>query len=142
MPPQGDTLNGLFVPGGTRIAPCPWALTRKRAVFGDDAELFRPERWLEADDEKRQEMKRTTELVFGYGRWACAGRPIAFMELNKIFVEVRRPFSLRLLEVVLICDQLLRNFDFQLIYPTKPWTSVNQNLFMQKDMWVSVTDRR
>jgi hypothetical protein len=26
--------------------------------------------------------------VFGSGRWGCAGRMIAFMELNKVFVEV------------------------------------------------------
>lgn len=28
------------------------------------------------------------EMVFGYGRWMCAGNTVAFTELNKIFVEV------------------------------------------------------
>jgi len=88
VPPQGDTLNGKFVPGGTRIAPSLWSLSRNKAVFGDDSELFRPERWLEADVKKRTDMRQTVELVFGYGRWACAGKTIAFLELNKVFVEV------------------------------------------------------
>lgn len=60
----------------------------KRSIFGDDAELFRPERWLECDAAKATEMRRVVELVFGYGRWACAGKSLAFLELNKIFVEV------------------------------------------------------
>ncbi|KAJ9144220.1 Cytochrome p450 [Pleurostoma richardsiae] len=124
VPPQGDTLLGQFVPGGTRIAPSNWSLTRNKRIFGEDSELFRPERWVEASDETREEMRRTVELIFGYGRWACAGKSLAFLELNKVFVE------------------LLRNFDFQLVYPTRPWTSINHNLFLQKDMWVSVTERQ
>jgi cytochrome P450 len=95
VPAEGDIIDGKFVPGGVRIAPSSWAITRKKSIFGQDAELFRPERWLEADQAKSAEMRRTVELVFGYGRWACAGKPIAFLELNKIFFEVSallRPF--------------------------------------------------
>jgi hypothetical protein len=34
-------------------------------------------------------------LVFSYGKYACLGKNVAFMELNKVFVEV----SLLLLKV-------------------------------------------
>jgi hypothetical protein len=37
--------------------------------------------------------------------------------------------------------QLLRQFDFQLVYPGRPWKSVNYGLFLQRDMWVSVSLR-
>lgn len=37
--------------------------------------------------------------------------------------------------------QLLRHFDFQLVYPTQPWKSANYNLYLQRDMWVSVAVR-
>ncbi len=84
-------MAGKFVPGGTSIAQNSWSLLRHRTTFGDDADVFRPERWLLGDGdntEKRLEMERVAELVFGYGRWMCAGKVVAFMELNKIFVEV------------------------------------------------------
>lgn len=64
------------------------AMMRLEKVFGKDAQLFRPERFLECDETKKTEMVRTVELVFGYGRWLCAGRTLAFVELNKIYFEV------------------------------------------------------
>lgn len=88
VPPGGDIIDGKFVPEGVRIASSNWAMTHKKSLFGQDAELFRPERWLEADETRAAEMRRTVELIFGYGRWTCAGKSIAFLELNKIFVEV------------------------------------------------------
>jgi len=87
-PPEGDTLDGKFVPGGTKIAWNVWNLLRHKPTFGEDAYLFRPERWMEADPKKRLEMERHVELVFGYGRYVCMGKTIAMIELNKIFFEV------------------------------------------------------
>ena len=88
VPPEGDTIDGVFVPGGTRIAHNTLAIQRNKDIFGDDVQVFRPDRWLQADAEGRAAMKQTTDLVFGYGRWACLGKPVAYMELNKIYVEV------------------------------------------------------
>ncbi|KAK4102298.1 cytochrome P450 monooxygenase [Parathielavia hyrcaniae] len=126
VPPGGDTIDGRPVPAGTLIAPNHVAVGRLRAVFGADADIFRPERWLDAagrDREKKAEMRRVAELAFGYGRWGCAGKMIAFLELKKVFVE------------------LLRRFDFQLANPARPWKSANYNLYLQSDMWVSVSLR-
>lgn len=94
VPPQGDTLHGTFIPGGTQIAHNTWGVLRQESIFGRDADLFRPERWLEADAAKRSLMEKTTDLAFGYGRWACLGRPVAFIEMNKIYVEVGEYYSL------------------------------------------------
>lgn len=101
VPPQGDTLDGKFVPGGTKIAANKWSLLRDKAVFGEDVDIFRPERFLadrrfaDAKDsemgtnsQKITEMERHVELAFGYGRYACAGKTIAMMELFKFFFEV------------------------------------------------------
>jgi cytochrome P450 len=59
-------------------------------IFGADADIFRPERWLEAQGEQLQMMERNNELIFGYGRFQCLGKNVAFMELNKVFVEVNQ----------------------------------------------------
>lgn len=88
VPPHGETVGGFFIPGGTLIAANIPGLLRDTEVFGPDAAIFRPERWLEADDAQMAEMVGTVELMFGSGRWMCAGRPIAYMELYKIFFEV------------------------------------------------------
>lgn len=88
VPPEGDTLNGRFVPGGTRIGYGAWGIFRNRKVWGEDADVFRPERWLGDDKEKVKEMEGVLGLVFGEGRWQCLGKNVALMELNKVFVEV------------------------------------------------------
>jgi hypothetical protein len=47
-----------------------------------------PGRWLEATGDRLRYMENSNELVFGSGRYKCLGNPIAFVELNKVFVEV------------------------------------------------------
>lgn len=63
------------------------SLMRNRDVFGDDADAFRPERWLH-DGPHIARMAKTVDLAFGYGRSMCLGKPMAIIELNKFFVEV------------------------------------------------------
>ena len=46
--PKGGGLDGqapLFVPKGTSCRFAVYSLHRRRDVYGDDAEEFRPERW-------------------------------------------------------------------------------------------------
>lgn len=88
-PPGGDTINGRFVPGGTDIGQSIWAVMRSEKVFGADSQAFRPERWLEAEGENLEKMERSLGLVWGYGKFGCLGKGIAWMELDKIFFEVR-----------------------------------------------------
>ena len=64
-PPEGDTYNGMFIPGGTRIGHNTFALLRNKDVFGQDAEVFRPERWLTDDGKLRTDIRIFT---FGFGR--------------------------------------------------------------------------
>lgn len=88
VPPEGDTLNGVFIPGGTAVGWNLHSLMGAPRHFGPDADRFRPERFLEADKETRTARERLVEMVFGYGRFACAGKPLAMMELSKVFFEV------------------------------------------------------
>lgn len=37
--------------------------------------------------------------------------------------------------------QLLRNFDFCVVNPDRPWKSANLGLWMQSELWVEVTER-
>jgi len=118
VPATGDSWRGVELPAGTKVGFCMWGLMRNPEVWGDDADEFRPERWLETDGEKLREMEATLELVFGMGRWQCLGRNIALMELNKVFVE------------------LLRRFELVVYRPMEPLKSMSCGLFMQNDFWI------
>ena len=96
VPDGGDTVvvdgKSVFLPGGALISYAAWPLHRSKAIFGDDAHVFRPERWIGEKDTKRAaEMNRTHELIFGYGKYQCLGKPVALMEIEKIVFEVRLP---------------------------------------------------
>lgn len=89
VPPGGDTVCGKFVPGGTDLFVNILGMLRDKSVFGEDAHMFKPERFLEAEDEEhRNRLFKTADLVFGHGRWKCLGQKLAWMQLQKIFVEV------------------------------------------------------
>jgi cytochrome P450 len=88
-PTGGDTVNGIFYPEGTEVCVCPMGVGRRKDIFGEDADIFRPGRWTEANAETRRKYERATEVVFGSGRFACLGKNIAMIELHKVFVEVR-----------------------------------------------------
>ncbi|KAK1657049.1 cytochrome P450 [Colletotrichum godetiae] len=118
VPKGGDTFKGVYLPEGTRIGYGAWGIFRRGDVWGQDADDFRPDRWLTADAETLRSMEATLELVFGHGKWKCLGRNVAMMELQKIFVE------------------LLRRFDLVLCDPTRPWKSLNYGIFLQSQYWL------
>jgi cytochrome P450 len=89
VPPGGDVINGHFVPAGTKVGTAIFGIMRNKQIFGEDVDVFRPERWIEASPEKLKEREQTGELVFGTGRFGCLGKRLAWIELNKVFVEVR-----------------------------------------------------
>ncbi|KAK7431636.1 hypothetical protein QQZ08_001854 [Neonectria magnoliae] len=127
-PPNGDTviINGepVFLPGGTSIGYSAHGIHHSEEIYGRDAKVFKPERWLNSDPDKLATMIRTNELIFGHAKFQCLGKPVAHLELGKTIFE------------------LMRNFDMALISPTKPWDARNHlGLFAISDMWVQVMDR-
>ncbi|KAJ4354575.1 uncharacterized protein N0V89_006312 [Didymosphaeria variabile] len=49
VPPGGATIEGHYMPAGTIVSMNAWVVHRDRDVYGADADVFRPERWLERD---------------------------------------------------------------------------------------------
>lgn len=87
-PPGGENVNGVFYPEGIEMAICDEAMCRREDIFGEGSHIFRPERWIEADEETRKRYNRVVDSIFGTGRFQCLGKHIAMMELHKTFVEV------------------------------------------------------
>ncbi|KFA48553.1 hypothetical protein S40293_00417, partial [Stachybotrys chartarum IBT 40293] len=88
VPPEGDHLSGYFVPGGTQVGQGFHGLGRSKAVWGEDANTFRPERWLVANEEELRRMVAAVDTHFGAGKYSCLGKPIALMELHNAVFEV------------------------------------------------------
>lgn len=88
-PPEGARVNDVWIPGGTQVAHAHHSMMRRVDIFGADADIFDPDRWLTADPNTLKQRERVWELSFSHGRSVCLGRPIALMELNKVIVEVR-----------------------------------------------------
>lgn len=55
-------------------------------MYGEDADLFRPERWLESEERSR-EWERM-DVTFGAGYCSCLGKNVAMVEVCKVVVEV------------------------------------------------------
>ena len=45
VPPCGAMIDGQHYPGGVGVSVNAWPVHRDKAVFGQDADSFRPERW-------------------------------------------------------------------------------------------------
>jgi hypothetical protein len=59
VPKGGTIISGRGIPEGTIVGINAWVIHRDKKIFGEDADKFRPERWLEADEEKLKAMERT-----------------------------------------------------------------------------------
>jgi cytochrome P450 len=94
VPAGGAEISGHWLPGGTTIAvPVP-VVHRNVKVFGEDANDFRPDRWVEADEHQRIVMERTM-LAFGAGKRVCLGRHIAELEMKKVIPRLLLEFDVR-----------------------------------------------
>lgn len=91
VPKGGFALpDSRFIPGGTIVGMNPWVLSRNKGVYGTDAVSFKPERWLQRNDEsdeafkEREHRMREADLAFGHGSRSCFGRNFALLVVYKV----------------------------------------------------------
>lgn len=61
VPEGGAEVQGVFFPAGTSIGINTWVPHFDKSVWGADAKVFRPERWIEAEKEGGQRFKTMQE---------------------------------------------------------------------------------
>ena len=84
-----DVVCGLRVPAGTQVGWAALAVMRDSEIFGADADMFEPRRWVDVKEQKLREMEAVYGLVFAVGtRWECPGRKLAVAELGKALFDV------------------------------------------------------
>jgi cytochrome P450 len=97
VPERGLTLSDgsgheYYIPPGTTVGASPLALQCNKAIFGDDAEEFRPERWL--GDEKTRLALEKYSLVFGSQDRSCPGRNISEQVIYKSIPTLMKHFDI------------------------------------------------
>lgn len=65
VPVGGMKFGGVQIPAGTSIGSAAWLVHRNKALYGDDADIFRPERWSEVDKETKGKMERSLQFFGG-----------------------------------------------------------------------------
>ncbi|GKT65505.1 pisatin demethylase [Colletotrichum tofieldiae] len=121
VPPEGAEFDGYLIPGGTQVAVNGWVLHRDKRIFGQDADDYRPERWL-VDVEEAKWMERYM-FQFGGGSHVCIGRNLALLEINKAV------------------PRLFRDFKFELTRPGRPLRA-NATFFVVQDGLEVFLERR
>ena len=96
--------DDTFLPKGSIIIWCIWAMNRSRHLWGDDSDRFRPERWLApaadqgdgdgADSAVKLITKTAFEFpVFNGGPRSCLGKKMAELMACWILVQMWRDFE-------------------------------------------------
>lgn len=108
VPDSGLELsNGVTLPPGTVVGMNGWNIQRLPEVFGSDAAVFNPGRWLQRHDEdtavfqKRIQRMKRADFTFGHGPRGCVGKPIAMMVMYKLVPTLFGLFD--------VCDLLHTN---------------------------------
>ncbi|RPA86367.1 cytochrome P450 [Ascobolus immersus RN42] len=120
----GLEVCGKFVPPGAghAIAMTPWVVARSKEVYGEDAEVFNPERWLGSEEEKRNLLRY--DFGWGYGNRTCLGKSIAMLEMTKVVACLLLGFDMRLMKE-----------DEGVEYPNQ---LKNLSVWVEKGMWVEL----
>jgi cytochrome P450 len=89
--PLGGGKNGLhpvLVPKGTLVCYNLYAMHRRKDIYGPDAEVFRPERWMDGTLQPRWGY-----LPFNGGPRICIGQRFALTEVEYVLVRMVQKFQ-------------------------------------------------
>lgn len=96
----GIVVDGELLPEGTILGCAQWSLHRNNDLF-DDANAFRPERWLDDDDDSNEDAEdykrsRRAFAPFGSGPRTCVGWRLALSETMLTVAKTLFRYKLRL----------------------------------------------
>ncbi|KAF8182061.1 cytochrome P450 monooxygenase [Pholiota molesta] len=89
VPEGGMSVVDQVFPEGTILSVPSYSIHRDKAIWGDDVEAYRPERWFERDQADIQKTFNPFPLV-----QACVGRNLAFLELQIIIASIMRRYDI------------------------------------------------
>ncbi|KAI0019443.1 cytochrome P450 [Xylariomycetidae sp. FL0641] len=98
VPPEspGVRVGGRVFPPGAVLSVPTYTLHHAAAIWGADADAFRPERWAAATPRQRNAF-----IPFSHGPRACVGRNVAEMEMKMIAATWARRYD------VFLCQEVM-----------------------------------
>ncbi|RYC59107.1 hypothetical protein CHU98_g7099 [Xylaria longipes] len=87
----GVTIGDRTFPEGTLMSVNPHVMHRSHEIWGNDADEFRPERWLEEENASRE--KYFVPWSAGYA--SCPGQNVAKMEMPKLVATLLRDYDFK-----------------------------------------------
>jgi len=87
------TKEGYTIKKGTSVVSHIMMIHRNEKVFGQDADSYRPERWIDPTDEQKSSF-----LVFSAGKQNCVGQSLANAELHCIIPRILSEFELEVVD--------------------------------------------
>ncbi|KAL8800722.1 MAG: hypothetical protein Q9182_004965 [Xanthomendoza sp. 2 TL-2023] len=138
---QGGMYMGtIWVPNHTEISANPFVLHRDKHIFGQDADIFNPDRWL-GDANQVRTMEKYF-FAFGYGSRKCIGRHLAVFEAQKFFVQASQSSRLILtLRLTIRSVQFFRDFDVQYRSREQPCRVENWGINVYFEQYVQLKRR-
>ncbi|TVY62847.1 Cytochrome P450 monooxygenase aclL [Lachnellula suecica] len=108
VPDGGDTICGVWLPGGTSISLQAWTLFRDPFYFHDPTK-FHPERWLPEAAETTSPFyrdQRQAVQAFSVGPRSCLGKPLAWAEMRLILGKILWTFNVEPADQTVKWEQL------------------------------------
>ena len=99
---EGVCFDGHHFPAETVLSVPSYTLHHDPTIWGDDVEVFNPDRWLPECLTQRQKMAFNP---FSHGPRACVGQNVAMMELQLILATLFRRYDLVLQQEGLECSE-------------------------------------
>ncbi|CAG8138182.1 unnamed protein product [Penicillium salamii] len=99
VPSGGEVIAGQFFPAGVNVGINSWVSHYDKEIYGHDADVFRPERWLESSKEQLTVMEQSF-MPFGAGSRTCIGKNISLLEMAKLIPILVRDFDFELSQTV------------------------------------------
>jgi cytochrome P450 len=131
VPEGGLTLpDGRYVPAACIVGMNPYIVGRNRSVWGEDADVFRPERWIRDETretehafQERLRLMNNADLTFGGGNRVCIGKHLALLEVYKVLAT------------------LVSRYDIKLAHPDRDWVTHNSFFVRQTGIEVRLSRR-
>lgn len=133
VPEPGVEIAGHYIKGGTIVGCSAWIIHRRKEIWGDDVDEFRPERWLvdaSSSDKERVSQEAKVKAMngfmfqFGMGSRTCLGKNISLLEIYKLV------------------PTMLRRFEIEFKDPSQDWQLINAWFVKQTNFDVLLKDRQ